>query len=392
MQFKVRIFDAASASWTERLAEGASADAVQQALERQGVTVLSVAAAGAAPRRRHFDVVLFCDELCTLLSSGMSLVEAIETLGAKDGDSYKHTVLLEIQQRLLEGKPFSSALELNQFGFPLLLIASMRASERSSRVEEALREFAAYERVGRDLSKKIVSAAIYPALVVGFGMAVSLFMLSYVVPRFARVYEDFANSISTPTLILIRVGSALGDHLALLLAALAALLAATALAYRGGQLQRAAWWCLRRYALVHDYLRRYQLSRIFQTMAMLLNGGYTISDAIPLASHLAFEGPLRQQLLGAQALVGQGRRLSLAFAEHGLTDNVTLRLLQVGERSGNLAHTMEIIAHTYRQEVMLFVERTARIAEPLLLMAVGVMIGALIILMYMPVFDLAGGM
>lgn len=402
MRFTVRTFDAASATVAEHVVAGGSAQAVRGALERRGATVLSVRAASTrfAPsflrqfslaRRAQFDVVLFCAELRTLLSSGMSLVEAVDTLGSKDGAGFKHEVLAEIKQHLLEGKPFSSALELNQFHFPLLLVASMRASERSSRVDEALGEFIGYEMVGRELSKKIVNAAIYPGLVVGFGMLVSLFMLSYVVPRFSRVYEDFATSISTPTLILIRVGGFFGDHLLLLLSALALSALALLLAYRSGRLKV---WLLRlmgRFKLVRHYLRLYQLARIYQTVAMLLKGGFTLSDAIPLAQDLAFDAALRRQLLAARQLVGEGKRLSQAFTEQQLTDVVTLRLLQVGERSGKLEHTMEIIAQTYRQELMLFIERATRVAEPLLLMVVGVLIGAIIVLMYMPVFDLAGG-
>jgi general secretion pathway protein F len=88
----------------------------------------------------------------------------------------------------------------------------------------------------------------------------------------------------------------------------------------------------------------------------------------------------------------QGRRLSTAFAEHGLTDTVTERLLQVGERSGSLVKVMDIIAQTYRQELSLFLERATRLVEPVLLMSVAIMIGAIIVLMYMPIFDLAGGM
>jgi len=394
MLFTVRTFEAATASISQHQVDGDDVDQVRQMLERRGATVLSVTApprrVALSPRTR-FDVVLFCDELRTLLSSGMSLVEAIDTLGSKDASGPKHLVLAEIKQHLLEGKPFSAALELNQFDFPLLLIASMRASERSSRIDEALDEFVAYERVGQELSKKIVSAAIYPALVVGFGMLVSFFMLSYVVPRFARVYEDFADSISTPTLVLITVGSFLGDHLALVFTVTAVLTAALVLDWRGGRLKRRALWLLGRFKTVRHYLWLYQLSRIFQTMAMLLKGGFTLSDAIPLARNLAFDQALQEQLLAARLQVTEGRRMSQAFSEHGLTDNVTVRLLQVGERSGNLERTMEIIAQTYRRELMLFIERTTRIAEPLLLMVVGVMIGAIIILMYMPVFDLAGG-
>jgi len=394
MQFNVRTFDAASAAYAERIVDGDSPQDVQRALEGQGLTVLSVTMQTGRirlGRAARFDVVLFCEELRTLLSSGMSLVEAVDTLSGKQSGGDKRTVLLEIRQHLLEGKPFSSALELNRYDFPVLLIASVRASERSSRIDQALEEFVAYEKVGRELSKKLVSAAIYPVIVVVFGMLVSLFMLSYVVPRFSRVYEDFANGISTPTLILIRTGAFFDAHLLLILAALLAASAGVMLAYRNGTLKTAALRLLGRFQLVRHHLRLYQLSRVFQTLAMLLKGGFTLSDAIPLARELAFDTALRRRLDGARLQVTEGRRMSQSFAEHGLTDNVTVRLLQVGERSGNLDKTMEIIAQTYRQELMLFIERATRIAEPLLLMVVGVMIGAIIILMYMPVFDLAGG-
>lgn len=394
MQFIVRTFDAATAAYVERVVDGDSPQGVRRTLEGQGLTVLSVTAQATRirpPRAAHFDVVLFCEELRTLLSSGMSLVEAVDTLSGKQSSGDKHTVLLEIRQHLLEGKPFSSALELNRHAFPVLLIASVRASERSSRIDQALEEFVAYEKVGRELSKKIISAAIYPMMVVLFGMLVSLFMLSYVVPRFSRVYEDFANGISTPTLILIRIGGFFDTHLLLILMALLAVVAGVLLAYRNGMLKTAALRLLGRFQLVRYHLRLYQLSRIFQTLAMLLKGGFTLSDAMPLARELAFDTALRRQLDDARRQVTEGRRISQSFAAHGLTDHVSVRLLQVGERSGNLDKTMEIIAQTYRQELMLFIERMTRIAEPLLLMVVGVMIGAIIILMYMPVFDLAGG-
>ncbi|NHQ90513.1 type II secretion system F family protein [Janthinobacterium lividum] len=397
MQFKIRTFHAASGAVAERTVDGEDAAAVTRMVEQQGYAVLSVATQGTRTRTRGvsgirgFNLVLFCDELRTLLSSGMSLVEAIDTLCTKDNDDAKRTVLLEIRQLLLEGKPLSSALELNRMGFPPLLIASIRASERTSRLDEALEEYVAYEKVGQELGRKVVSAAIYPSLVVGFGMLVCLFMISYVVPRFAKVYDDFSQKLSFSTVVLMKVGQISSDYLGLILAALVGLVVLAVIGHRNGKLKIFLLRALGSFKFVQHYLRLYQLARIYQTMSMLLKGGYTLSDAIPLAQNLAFEKKLQDQILRARGVIQEGKRLSTAFAENGLTDTVTERLLQVGERSGNLARIMDIIAQTYRQEFTVFIDRATRVAEPILLMAVGIMIGAIIILMYMPVFDLAGG-
>ncbi len=392
MLFNVRSIDTSSGAITERVLEGEDAVAVRLSLEQRGETILSIVAILRRHRARsRFNIVLFCDELRMLLSSGMSLVETIETLCAKEGEGHKREVLTQIQRHLLEGKALSTALERNSFDFPALLIASIRASERTSRVDQALDEYIAYERVGQDLSRKIVSAAIYPALVVGFGFLVCLFMISYVVPRFAKVYDDFAHSLSLSTLILMRVGQFAGDYLWLILLALVAMGGLLITAYRNGQLKLLMLRLLGNIGVIRHYLRLYQLARIYQTMSMLLKGGYALTDAIPLAQNLAFQDRLLQQIQRAHVAVMEGKRLSTAFAANDLTDHVTVRLLQVGERSGSLAKIMDLIAHTYRQELTLYIERMTKIAEPLLLMAVGLMIGAIIILMYMPVFDLAGG-
>jgi general secretion pathway protein F len=397
MQFKIRILDAAAGVVAERTVDGEDASSVTRAMELKGFTVLSVAAVGRKGRSRgvfglrNFNLVLFCDELRTLLSSGMSLVEAIDTLCTKDNDDSKRAVLLEIRQMLLEGKPLSTALELNRLGFPPLLIASIRASERTSRLDEALDEYVAYEKVGQELGRKVVSAAIYPSLVIGFGVLVSLFMISYVVPRFAKVYDDFSQKLSFSTIMLMKVGQLSSDYLGLIVACLVGLVALAFIGHRNGKLKVFLLRAVGRFAFVQHYLRLYQLARIYQTMSMLLKGGYTLSDAIPLALNLAFEKELQDRIVRARGVIQEGKRLSTAFAENGLTDSVTDRLLQVGERSGNLARIMDIIAQTYRQEFVVFIDRATRVAEPILLMVVGVMIGAIIILMYMPVFDLAGG-
>lgn len=395
MQFHIRAFDPASGSIVERQQEGEDRDIVRMHLEREGLTILSV---HAAERSRsisglqRFDAVLFCEELRTLLSSGMSLVEAIDTLGSKGTDDNKQAILRELHQRLLDGKQFSAALELNQFPFSPLLIASIRSSERSSRIEVALDEYINYETMGRELGRKLVSAAIYPSLVIGFGAAVSMFMIAYVVPRFARVYDDYTHALSLPTEVLLNVGVFCSNHFFAIALSWLFVLGGTVILYKNGKLKSIALRILAKSKTARYYLKLYQLARIYQTLSMLLRGGYTLSDAIPLAQNLAFDEELRERIGRSRDRVLEGRRLSAALAENGLTDTVTERLLQVGERSGSLAKVMDVIAQNSRQEFTLFLERATRLAEPVLLMAVAIMIGAIIVMMYMPIFDLAGGL
>ncbi|AXA91100.1 type II secretion system F family protein [Massilia sp. YMA4] len=393
MRFSVRIFNVATGTVATLEVDGQDADAVRAALAAQGHTVLALAPAGGMPlaMRRSFDAVLFCDELRTLLGSGMSLVEAVDTLHEKEAPGIKRQVFAGLRTLLAQGKSLSSALELSEHRFSPLLIASVRASERNSGLEAALDEYTSYERAGRDLRRKIATAAIYPLLVIAFGTLVCLFMLGYVVPRFARVYEDFSQSISWPTLVLLRVAGFVDQHLLGLLASGALAAFMVIVAYRRGTLQAMLLRVLAACKPVRRQLRTYQLARLYQTLSMLLRGGFALGDALPLAQSLALDRTLLEQVVQARGRLAEGQRLSKAFNDCGLTDTVTLRLLQVGERSGNLAHVLAMIAQAQRHEFMLFVERTSRVAEPLILMVVGMLIGALIVLMYMPVFDLAGG-
>jgi general secretion pathway protein F len=395
-QFRARTFDAETGAVSEALVDGHSAAEVKDQLQRSGHKVLGVKpvrfASGALLRRdAGLDVVLLCEEIRTLLVSGMSLVETVDTLCAKEPPGRKADVLSELRTHLLEGKPLSAALAANRWPFSPLLVASVRASERSSRLEEALSEFIGYEKVGRELRRKIVSAAIYPAMVVGFGALVCFFMVGYVVPRFARVYEDFGQAVSLSTQVLIALGRFMDQYFGLALAALILFALGGWWLQRRGYIRSALLALVSRVGFVRHYLRIYQLSRLYQTISMLLKGGFTLIDAMPLARNLALEPGLQSQLDTARRLIAEGQRPSKAFEAGRLTDTVTVRLLQVGERSGNLADIMATIAHGHRQEFTLFIERTTRVAEPLLLMIVGVMLGAIILVMYMPVFDLAGG-
>jgi len=392
MRYVVRLFDPGSGAVRELVAEAIDEGAARAALPATGEVIVALRAQGGAawfkwPRQARFDVGLLCTELARLLRAGLTLPEAFETqAGRVQGQA--RSIYATLLTSLLEGKRLSEAMELARV-FPAVLVAAVRASERSGRVPEALEEFARYDASLRELRRKMINAAIYPSLVVGFGFLVSLFLLGYVVPRFAQIFAERVSQTSQATGLLIQLGQAINAHAFWVLAALLAVLAALAAllanpAVRSGLVALAA-----SLGPVARWLRTLQLARITHAMAMLLANGFPVPEAMRLAAALALRPELSVAMQQATAGVEAGQSVSLAWGRSGLADHYAARILQAGERTGNLAACFDTLAQTYRIDVETTLERTSRIIEPVLLIVVAALIGIIVVLMYMPVFDLA---
>jgi general secretion pathway protein F len=307
-----------------------AADARAQASER-GYAVLSVQGGGGlAPSgsagRAKFPLLLFTQELLALLQSGISLVEAIETLAEKESRPDTRATLKSLLGSLYEGKPLSTALQSVPGTFPDLYIATVRASERTGDLPEALMRFVAYQTQLDLVRKKIVSASIYPAILIVFGALVTLFLLGYVVPRFSHVYEDVGGDLPLISRLLIHWGRVVEAN-GLLIAAL----------FVGGVIC-AGWWLtrastrarivrsLRTIPALGERLRVYQLTRFYRTLGMLLSGGIPVVPALGMVAGL-LDTELRVRLDGARRAIREGKPMSVAMEANGLTTPVALRML-----------------------------------------------------------------
>lgn len=338
-----------------------------------------------------FQVLLFCQELLALLEAGMGLVEAISLLARKARQPEARRVLAELQRRLGEGRTFSHALEAEPTVFPALLVATMRASEQTGSLAEALRRYVAYRHQINAVRDKLIAASIYPLLLIMVGFLVVLFLLAYVVPRFSRVYED-VGAANLPVLSrwLMHWGQLVGEHAWALGLAFVLALAGTAYALTRPAsraiLERRLW----RLPGVGERLRIYQLARFTRTLAMLLKGGVPLMSALDMTGELLRQPALRAGLDAARQAIREGRSVSDTFGIHGLATEIGTRLLVVGERSGELGEAMERIAAFYDDEIRRSVEWFSRLFEPALMLFIGLVIGGIVILMYMPIFELAG--
>jgi general secretion pathway protein F len=196
--------------------------------ETRGIAVLSVARAGLLQSwqgagRARFPLSLFSQELLALISSGVSVVEAIETLVEKEQRPTVRDTLLAVLERLQEGKPLSLALEDLPQAFPPLFIATVRASEKTGALQEALTRYIAYATQLEGLRAKLVSAAIYPVMLIGVSLLVILFLMGFVVPRFAHIYEDVGGDLPFMSRALLQLGQGIEAHGVWLLVVLVAL-------------------------------------------------------------------------------------------------------------------------------------------------------------------------
>jgi general secretion pathway protein F len=181
----------------------------------------------------------------------------------------------------------------------------------------------------------------------------------------------------------------MGAHPWLVAGSAAAVLACTA--WGLGQEATRRWLVRRAWQLpaLGRRLHLFQLSRFYRSLGMLLRGGMPFGTAMPLAAGL-LQPELRARLQEAGARIREGQSISQAMHANGLTTPVALRMLLVGERSGAMGEMMERIAAFYEEDTARWVERAAGLFEPLLMTAVGLLIGCIVVLMYMPIFDLAG--
>jgi len=366
----------------------------RQMARHQGLRVLSLKPSygrlwSPSLARARFSPTLLSIELLSLLDAGLNLVEGIQALAEKAAQPETRRVLERILEGMREGMPFSQSLARLPEHFSPLYIATVKSSEHTGNVKEALSRYVAYREEVDRVRKKVVAAAIYPAILVGVGGLVLSFLLFYVVPRFARVYEDMSRDLPVFSRAMVAVGRAVSDHGWLVGLVLLVLLAAGAYAASDPRMRSAVAQKLWRVPSIGERIKAYQLGRVYRTLGMLLRAGIPFVRAVGMVEGLLSEH-LRERLASARKSIEEGVAVSSALTAAGLASPVAARMLLVGERGGQLGDMLDRISRFYDDETSRFVDWSTRILEPALMAILGLSVGGVVVLMYMPIFELAG--
>jgi general secretion pathway protein F len=355
--------------------------AIMQA-RRDGFEVLMVRARPwqfRLARPFRFPLVLFSQELRTLINAGLPLLDALKTLAEKERSREIKNVLDKLAVTVSEGNSFSRAL----------YVATVSASERTGDLGPALQRYVSYQQQLDEIKKKVVNALIYPSLLFVVGGLVSLFLLTYVVPKFAHIYEDRGTSLSWSSQLMVQWGNLLEGRGMMVLLIIATVIGGTVYLLRTQAVKRALLKRIRRIPALGERLRIYQLTRFYRTASMLLRSGIPLVAAFEMSAGM-LHADLRPKLDAALQTIREGRTISHTLEAQGLTTPVAVRMLSVGEQGGNMGEMMEQAAAFHDEEIARWVEWFSRMFEPLLMAVIGVVIGGIVVAMYLPIFELVG--
>ena len=379
-----------------------TAESLRQSLEGEGYFVFEIApergtegkSAVALPiLRRRFrasELLIFTQELLALIRSGMAIPVSLDLLAARAQNPRLRATLAVVRKDVRGGAALSTALAGHPDLFPRTLVASIRGGENSGALSDALSRYVTVLKQLVALRRRVANALAYPLALFCLSLCVIAFLVTYVVPSFSGIYEDLGRSIPVPTQVLMTASRSLRSSWPLWLAGAALL----ALAVRRG-VQTEAGHRLRDRALLAlpwagDVLRRYALTQFCRTLAMVLGGGIPMMQALPVAVAAVENRHIRGQLAALAPGVAAGTSLATALEATGASPGLAVEMLAVGEQTGSLVDMLGNVADFFGEEVETRLTTMAALIEPLIMVVMGLLVASILIVMYLPIFQIYG--
>ncbi len=384
----------------ERDIEADNAESLRETLEREGWIVyrMSRKTPGLPPlpalpgggRVRISEFLVFNQELAALLKAGLPLVTTLETLADKEENRHFRTLLNRVVRDVKEGKPLSDAMEGKSPLFTRLYISSIRAGERSGEIVTNVQRYIDHTKRVEDLKKRIISASTYPLILLSVAVGVILFLLLYVVPTFSRVFLDAGAPLPGPTRFLISLTDTMRDNAALTII-LVLLLISAFLASRKtsagrrllDRLKISAPW-------LGETIAKYAIAKFSRTLSTILRSGTPLVSALALSAGTLNNIYLEEKVRSVSKMVEEGADLAGAMEKTGLMPPMALKMIVVGESSGALDSMFENVADLFEEEVDRRLGFITTSIEPILMLAMGLIIAFIVVAMYLPIFRLAG--
>lgn len=390
MQFRVKLLTPAMLV-EEQMMEAADEQEVRRMVAASGASLLSANAVGrrmlGQGKSKSFNLSIFNQQLYSLLEAGQPVVDALEILGHNDARGGNQHIYDTLLQGLRNGKQLSDSMVALPSVFPPLYVAMIRSSETTGTVRTSVRRFMQYQKQVDEIRGKLVGAAIYPAVLLSVGFIVVAFLMLYVVPRFSAVFDDAGTTKKVSAGFIQIWGGFVRNHGVLAWSCFFALLAVLVMVVSNQRLRTLGFQRLLAIPWIGQRVLVFQFGRIYRTLGMLLRSGVSVISAMRMTAD-ALPGNMAGAMAQAMEQVSQGHAISRAMSGAGLGTEVAKRLLVAGESSGNLDEMMEKIADFYDQETASWIDTAGKLIEPALMIGIGLVIGAVVLMLYMPIFDL----
>jgi type IV pilus assembly protein PilC len=368
-------------------------------LEEKGLYVLSMQPKGSiaglslrlpqSTRVNSREFLIFNEELATLLKAGMPLVQSLDLLKRRVTSPVFRSVLDDIHEKVRSGSALSDAFAAQGDLFPRVYTASLLAGERSGNLDAVLRRYVEYAKIIATLKRKIVSALVYPAILIALALALVSIIVLKVVPAFADFYAGFGAELPVATRIIMAVSTLVREQFALLIIGAVAVVGVVYVWVRqGGQQARFDRLILRMPGL-GPIARKFATSQMARTLATLLGGGLPLVHALDIAARSVGNRYMAGQLEIVSTRVREGESFAAALEARKSFPEVAVKMVEVGEATGALQDMLNTVADFFDEEIGTYMERFVTLVEPVLLVIMGIVIAGLLLALYMPLFQLS---
>jgi type IV pilus assembly protein PilC len=378
----------------ERRFEALDERALRTELEQQGLYLLSLrrslSLSALRMRPKRVDpgkLLIFSQELAALLKAGLPLLQSLDVMLERQKDPLLRQSLASVREKVKSGTALSDAFRQEADLYPPIFSASLVAGERSGNLDSVLRRFSQHLRLNQSLRKKAVSAAVYPAVLISMMAELVVVMLVFVIPNFQSFYEGLGAELPLPTRILLAVATALRANLFWIGLGLGMLaLAALYWVRREGSgisIDRA----LLRLPYFGGLMRMYATSQLMRTLSTLLSGGLPLVNALEVAAASVGNRAMAQAIGGAAGRIREGASLTTALESTGMLEALPLEMVKVGEQTGGLGDMLTAVADFYDEELDTRMATVLSLVEPVLLVLMAVVVAAMLLAFYLPMFQ-----
>jgi len=378
----------------ERVA--ASADEVTRILQKEQIQVINV-----APKRvglslpflkrekvKLKELAVYSRQLSVLIDAELPLIQSLTILSEQTKNKYFKRVINTVREDVEAGSTLNQAKRKFPKAFDDLYCNLVSSGEQSGSLDIMLRRLAEYiEKVVR-LKSKVKQAMIYPIAIVVFAVLVAIFLLWKVIPVFASIFIELGAQLPALTAFIVALSRFVSSYIHFIFIGLIALV----VGFRYFRKTKQGRWMTDRWILkiplFGELLRKVAISRITRTLSTLVSGGVPMLESLKITSSTANNVLLEAAMIDARQKVAEGQSLTEALKQTGQFPFMLTQMVSVGEATGTLDEMLTKLADFYDEEVDAAVSSILSVMEPVLLIAVGGMVGSLVISMYLPIFSL----
>lgn len=377
--------------------DATSRDAATQMLRRDGMSIVKLEDSGAAgqliPRRiKRSEIIYLTSQLAVMVDTGITLSDALEGIAEQEENPSLRKLLDELKHAVEGGESFSKALSLYPKHFDESYIALISAAEETGTLAESLELIATYKHKSLESRSKLRAALTYPAVMLVIAVAVTIFLLTFVMPKFAPLFNRKGMELPKSTQVMIALSDAMIEYWYAWGAGSVAVIV-TFLVWRKTQSGRRTLDLVKLHLPVLGPLfRKVTISRSVRTLGTMVGSGVSVLDSLRHSAEVAGNDHYRQSWMRVINQVTNGRKICEALNEEKLFPKTLIQMIGAGEDAGKLAAVLEKVSVHYDREVETSLKTVTSLLEPLMITVMGVVVGSIGLSLLLPIFSLSRAM